>query len=410
MQKINLHLDTSEAIDPNSLRFNDSLLAPVPTFTKAQLKAFKCVLCNVVEYEGNPILFNLRNQRNVPKQFNPQQIGHKPLVAVLTKLSHNGLLKLEKGTPWYTKEEDGDFKDRKLSSFIPNEQLMLLAESAGITKESIEETIRSHVVLRDGRKNVLEYQPTLYTQHIEQLMGDYCDYLNQQRISVDGEPIERIFLPRMYKDWNGDGSFLFGGRSHHPFMSLSPTKRRRIKINGQATVSVDYPASVPNILYQAITGQRLYPEDPYQIKGIHRDIVKQYVNTMMNNSNRNSADKVVGTWLKIEATQSEQDAHAKAFARFRSRDAIMDAVLERNKPIRNCFFQGKATGQHYAWLETNLVFEVARYAVRWDIPALTVHDEFIVPEENEDGMNELLYTVGLDERIYDGDYLIKAIS
>ena len=31
MQKINLHLDTSKVIDPNTLEFNDSLLAPVPT-------------------------------------------------------------------------------------------------------------------------------------------------------------------------------------------------------------------------------------------------------------------------------------------------------------------------------------------------------------------------------------------
>ena len=38
-----------------------------------------------------------------------------------------------------------------------------------------------------------------------------------------------------------------------------------------------------------------------------------------------------------------------------------------------------------------------------------VHDEFVVPEENEDGMNELLYTVGPDENIYDSDYLMKAI-
>ena len=79
MQKINLHLDTSEAIDPNSLRFNDSLLAPVPTFTKAQLKAFKCVLCNVVEYEGNPILFNLRNQRNLQGLFDVRVIRISPI-------------------------------------------------------------------------------------------------------------------------------------------------------------------------------------------------------------------------------------------------------------------------------------------------------------------------------------------
>jgi hypothetical protein len=89
--------------------------------------------------------------------------------------------------------------------------------------------------------------------------------------------------------------------------------------------------------------------------------------------------------------------------------AIMDAIAKRNEPIRPCFFRGDAVGQHFAWLEANLVFEVARYAVNWEIPALTVHDEFIVPEENEDGMNELLYTVGLDEAIYDSDCLMKSI-
>ena len=72
---------------------------------------------------------------------------------------------------------------------------------------------------------------------------------------------------------------------------------------------------------------------------------------------------------------------------------IMDAIARRNEPIQPCFFRGDAVGQHYAWLEANLVFEVARYAVNWEIPALTVHDEFIVAEENEDGMNELLYLI-----------------
>ena len=193
-------------------------------------------------------------------------------------------------------------------------------------------------------------------------------------------------------------------------MSLSPAKRRRIKINGQTTVSVDYAASVPNLLYQAITGQRLHPNDPYQVTGLPRVIAKKYANIMLNTASTKSASGAIGKWLKDKRTKKrDQEAHAKAIARFRGRPAIMDAILERNEPIKNCFFQGKAMGQHYAWLEANLVFEVARYAVHWDIPALTVHDEFIVPEENEDGMNELLYTVGLDETIYDSDCLMKSI-
>ena len=64
--------------------------------------------------------------------------------------------------------------------------------------------------------------------------------------------------------------------------------------------------------------------------------------------------------------------------------AMMRHVVERNAPISECFYKGKAAGQYYAWLESNLVFEVARYLADLEVPALTVHDEFIVPEDMAD--------------------------
>lgn len=56
------------------------------------------------------------------------------------------------------------------------------------------------------------------------------------------------------------------------------------------------------------------------------------------------------------------------------------------------FFKGKAKGQEYAWLEANLVFEVARRLARSGVPALTVHDEFIVPAGMEGLVREFMYT------------------
>ncbi len=41
-------MDTSGPIDPDILRLNNSLLASMPTFTGAQLKTFKYILCDVV--------------------------------------------------------------------------------------------------------------------------------------------------------------------------------------------------------------------------------------------------------------------------------------------------------------------------------------------------------------------------
>jgi hypothetical protein len=39
------------------------------------------------------------------------------------------------------------------------------------------------------------------------------------------------------------------------------------------------------------------------------------------------------------------------------------------------------------------VFAVARYAADWEIPCLTVYDEFIVAEEHQETMRELMYSV-----------------
>ena len=63
-------------------------------------------------------------------------------------------------------------------------------------------------------------------------------------------------------------------------------------------------------------------------------------------------------------------------------------------------------GQHYAWLESNLVFEVARDLAEIEVPALTVHDEFIVPKSMEGAVLECRYTLGLNQAIYDSAPLV----
>ena len=70
----------------------------------------------------------------------------------------------------------------------------------------------------------------------------------------------------------------------------------------------------------------------------------------------------------------------------------MKLIADRNAPIAECFFRGKAMGQQYAWLEANLVFEVGKLLARMDIPALTVYDEFIAPVDMVEAVHEFRYT------------------
>ena len=71
--------------------------------------------------------------------------------------------------------------------------------------------------------------------------------------------------------------------------------------------------------------------------------------------------------------------------------SVIEAILERNKPIAPCLMQGKAMGQHYQWLEANLVFHVAHQLSQRGVSAITVHDEFIVKEEDREVAEMLMY-------------------
>jgi 5-hydroxyisourate hydrolase-like protein (transthyretin family) len=103
---------------------------------------------------------------------------------------------------------------------------------------------------------------------------------------------------------------------------------------------------------------------------------------MLNNGSRKGASmaaKANRTSLKKSAAQ----AFELDLQKHRAVATMLRLVEERNAPIVECFYQGKARGQYYAWLESNLVFEVAKHLSDQGVPVLTVHDEFIVPTSME---------------------------
>ena len=403
MSNLNLHLEPNQDLNPDKIMYRGKPLTTVlGILRKAQKNALVCVLCNIAKYKGTKILFSMRNEANAPVQYNPFGLGNKPLLYAIEKLRKEKLLQVKKGIPYYLKNEDGEFLESHKSTLIASEELIDLCVSS-IPK--LVEQPRSYIELKSIGKKLLAFEPTTYTNHVDQLMSNYCAYLNKQTITVDGEHIRDIFLVRKYKDWSNTGSFQFGGRTHHLFMSYPKAKRARILINGQKTVAIDYPASVPNILYKMVTGKQLHPDDPYKVSGVPRSTAKKFLNIMLNVKGKSSVSKAVNKWLKVLATNAEKRDYQTAVENVGDNAKIMDAVLKRNQPIDKCFFRGKAMGQHYAWLEANLVYEVANYLTQFlGIPCLTVHDEFIIPEDHALGIEDYLYTVGFDSNIYRSKY------
>jgi hypothetical protein len=228
-------------------------------------------------------------------------------------------------------------------------------------------------------------------------MSEYCGFLNQHYFEVDGESLGHIHLVRKHSDWDGSGELKFGGRAWLPYMQFSSAKRARIKIDGQPVTAVDYPASQLNVIYKHLTGEFLAPDDPYEVDGMARSTAKFLVNIMINNESERAASLTANKNAPEKLKTHEFKRYEEDRKTFGSVSKLMTAIVERNKPIAQCFFKGKSQGQQFAWLEANLVFEVARRLPRSGVPALTVHDEFIVPDGNEELVREFMYTTSFNE-------------
>ena len=120
-------------------------------------------------------------------------------------------------------------------------------------------------------------------------MAELCSLLNEYSFEVDGEDLGYIHMIRKYSDWDKSGELKFGGRCWLPYMSFSSEKRGRIKIDGRPVVSVDYPASLLNVVYKHETGRFCYPTDPYEVEGISRSTVKFLCTIMLNTDSVSAA-------------------------------------------------------------------------------------------------------------------------
>ena len=399
MPNLNLFLSADVDIDADNISFNDSLLAPIPTLrTKAQRHALHCILSNVGKYKGQTILFSMGNRANGLPQYNPHGYGGKPLVAVIKQLQKNGLLVLQKGKPWFSTNEEGEEEKSKLSEFKASDQLIKICEDLGYTAEATQNNFEGFLELRTTvkPKKQIAYVETPYSIYTNQLMSEYCEFLNQHQFEVDGESLGHIHLVRKYSDWDGSGELKFGGRTWQPYMQFSGAKRSRITIDGQPVTAVDYPASQLNVIYKHLTGEFLAPEDPYEVDGMARSTAKFLANIMINNESQHAASLAANENAPQKLKAHEFKLYKEDRKKFGSVSKLMKAIAERNAPISECFFRCKAQGQQYAWLETNLVFEVASRLARSGVPALTVHDEFIVPKDNEDMVREFMYTTGFE--------------
>jgi hypothetical protein len=274
--------------------------------TKEQRKALSAILANVRVYRREPISLSMRNERNIPPRYNYYRLGQKPLATVVHNLEAAKLVTIKKGIPRFSRTPDGEELQSRVSFFTASEELVDIAFEWIRDNEFCRvDTIFLELKANNKEKHLLQFEWDDYTQAVQQMMSEYCEYISHQHIMIEGKHLGELKLVRQFKDWAGDGSFFYGGRAFEYFMSLPKQRRDRFRINGDKVVRLDYPASVPNLLYLMMTGQRLSPnDDPYRLDGFDREVSKWAMKFLLNTKGIWGAEKALQNWIDTESKDS----------------------------------------------------------------------------------------------------------
>jgi hypothetical protein len=408
MAYINLHLHsnqelTREQVVDIGLMFNPKF----PTkWLPTQLRVLDNVLCNLVKYQNeNKILFHKRNEKNLPPRYNPLQLGHRVMIGeagVLAKLKKAKLIKIKTGDNTYKvpKEKyDAGYKAKTSEFKSLGSGTLEFARLLGITRKTIQRAEGTHhVILKKPRpsKTLVDYTDSKLSLHIEALMSEYCDFLNTFSISCDGEKFTDILLRRSFRDLDGDKSLKYGSRSGGYWHDLKRPVRPRTIINRQKTAQLDFVSSQMNILYCWKYETNMSEEDQYDIKGFKREMVKVMTTRMLNNYTKESASGSFKGWLNLRENYYYKTEYEKnPFPLWK----LQKAIREKHSPVAHLFYN-KKIGMNLQFLEASLIFEIAVQLCRRGIPALTVHDEIIVPRRDEGEAKMVMYSTYIDRKLY----------
>ena len=384
MAILNLYLTTEKALTKEDVKHIH------PNWTKRQLNALSVVLANLITYKKFWVRYESRNQANVIPRYNPLNIGHKVMLGVIEKLCEARLIEVITGVGKYQQTEDNPARQSEMSLTARGLYRCL---KLGITPDNITQIADEYycILRKEGKSTKgIDYIDDDYSHHTEQVMRTYHDYLHQQSIKCNGITFDYPKLIRAYRARGNTNKLLYGGRSSGYWMQVKKAERKNITINGKKTVSCDYASSSLNILYLIETGQMLGKGvDGYAVDGMPREIVISMVNRMINNKRRTDCTNAFNYHIEKTATKDE-----RMFMKLTplTPKEIQNKILEHHSSIAKHFYKGADYGQRIAWVEANVVFEVASQLAMMDVPVLTIHDEFICKKEDEDLVWQSMYS------------------
>jgi hypothetical protein len=191
-------------------------------------------------------------------------------------------------------------------------------------------------------------------------------------VSQQNKLVRRIF----YR-----GSWLLGGRFHGGFwQQIKSDYRKDILINDMRTVEIDYSGLHVSLAY-ALEGVTP-PNDPYTLKPVlegfnatqQRSIVKQLALTALN---ANSLSATYQAFRDEQETKSDEKS-----LKNKELELLLDEFINQNKTIEQ--YIGTDKGVELMAVDGRITSRIINSFTNLNIPVLTIHDSYIVPEGHEE--------------------------
>jgi hypothetical protein len=217
-------------------------------------------------------------------------------------------------------------------------------------------------------------EPVIHRRYFDKNKKKYIDQYVQ--VSQQNKLVRRIF----YR-----GSWLLGGRFHGGFwQQIKSDYRKDILINDMRTVEIDYSGLHVSLAY-ALEGVTP-PNDPYTLKPVledfnatqQRSIVKQLALTALN---ANSLSSTYQAFRDEQETKSDEKS-----LKNKELELLLDEFINQNKTIEQ--YIGTDKGVELMAIDGRITSRIINSFTNLNIPVLTIHDSYIVPEGHEERLVE----------------------
>lgn len=270
----------------------------------------------------------------------------------------------------------------RVSRLRPTEKLRLLIKKYQLNNiRFYQEMICEGVIFKDDNKKiVLDYPINSDIETARSFLKKYNEIIRAADIDLasiykKGTNLDRVTT---YRIFNGPEA---GGRFYGPWWeTCKKGLRPYITINGQPTVELDYRANHLFFLY-GLAGLEMpeeYRDDPYAIDDeLPRSLVKKVFMMAINCSNATE-----GFRATINEMRKEKDTNIKFLPNLDAYKHIVVKLMKAHPILEAPLHTG--IGSHLMWWDAKIAQTVlSSITLDHEIPCLSVHDSFIVPQEYE---------------------------